>query len=246
MTHHTVVTTEDPVAAVLDRVESDDLLVVATRGQGRLAGLVPGSVTRALLDAGRCDVLVVDHGIAVQGPAYPTSGLASDPAQVDLPTAAVPLDLAECWSFLRGAAVGRIGVAVGGRQDIFPVNHAVSDQSVVFRTAPGSKLDACVDQPVAFEVDGFDTTTGDAWSVVVKGTARELLGRNEVIRALRLSLTPWPAEPEPRIVSIDPDDDPDAVTGRRFHVYGGLIAVRSSSSQQWLAAPGADPVPAHY
>ena len=57
--HRTVVTVADPTAAVLDRVEPDDLLVVATRGEGRLAGLVSGSVTRALLDAGPCDVLVV-------------------------------------------------------------------------------------------------------------------------------------------------------------------------------------------
>lgn len=241
--HRTVVTVADPVAAVLDRVEPDDLVVVATRGEGRLAGLVSGSVTRALLDAGQCDVLVLSHGV-VDGAAHRISGLGSHPAEVSIPEGATTLSATECWSFLRSAAVGRLGVSVDGRQDIFPVNHVVSRESVVFRTAQGSKLDASLDQPVAFEVDGFDSATGDAWSVVVKGTARELRDRDEVIRALRLPITPWPGGPKPRIVQIDPYPDSGALTGRRFHVFGGLTAVTSSAREGWLAAPSPDLVPA--
>ncbi len=242
--HRTVVTVADPVAAVLDRVEADDLLVVATRGEGRLAGLVSGSVTRALLDAGQCDVLVLSQVIG-QGAGYATSGLAWQPSQGNLPNTAATLSLSECWSFLRSAAVGRLGVSVGDRQDIFPVNHVVSRETVVFRTAQGSKLDACVDQPVAFEVDGFDTATGDAWSVVVKGTAHELRGRDEIIRALRLPITPWPGDPKPRIVQIDPYPGPGAVTGRRFHVFGGLTAMSSSGAEAWLSVPSPGRVPVH-
>ncbi|MEO7234336.1 MAG: pyridoxamine 5'-phosphate oxidase family protein [Lapillicoccus sp.] len=238
--HRTVVTVADPVAAVLDRVESDDLLVTTTRGQGRLAGLVAGSVTRALLDAGLCDVLVVSHGAA-----HLTSGLTPGTAPVRMPGAVATLSDTECWSFLRGAAVGRLGVAVNGRPDIFPVNHVVDRERVVFRTAQGSKLDACVDQSVAYEVDGFDTATGDAWSVVVKGTARELRERDEVMRALRLPITPWPGDPKPRFVQIDPDPGSGAVTGRRFHVFGGVTAVRSSPAQGWLTTPDLGGVPVH-
>ena len=54
-----VVTVGDPVTALTDECGPDDLLVVGTRGQGRLAGLVPGSVARGVLDAGACDVMVV-------------------------------------------------------------------------------------------------------------------------------------------------------------------------------------------
>jgi nucleotide-binding universal stress UspA family protein len=233
--HRTVVTVADPTAAVLDRVEPDDLLVVATRGEGRLASLVAGSVTRALLDAGQCDVLVVSHGAA-----HPTSGLTSPPAQVRTPNAIATLTDTECWSLLRSAAVGRVGVIVKGRPDIFPVNHVVHRESIVFRTSQGSKLDACVDQPVAYEVDGFDTATGDAWSVVIKGTAKDLRERDEIMRALRLPITPWPGDPKPRIVQIDPDPGPGSVTGRRFHVFGGITAVTSSPTQGWLTAPGPD------
>jgi hypothetical protein len=192
-------------------------------------------VTRALLDAGPCDVLVVTHGAT-----HPTSGLTSPPAQVRTPTEIVTLTDTECWSLLRSAAVGRLGVTVKGRPDIFPVNHVVHRESIVFRTSQGSKLDACVDQPVAYEVDGFDTATGDAWSVVIKGTAKDLRERDEIMRALRLPITPWPGDPKPRIVQIDPDPGPGSVTGRRFHVFGGITTVTSSPTQGWLTAPGPD------
>lgn len=54
-----VITQDDPVAALLHRVAQADLLVIGTHGQGRLAGLVAGSVSRAILDKMTCDVMVV-------------------------------------------------------------------------------------------------------------------------------------------------------------------------------------------
>jgi nucleotide-binding universal stress UspA family protein len=57
-----VITQDDPVRALLHRVGAGDLLVVGTRGQGRLAGLVNGSVSRQILDQMTCDVMVVPPG----------------------------------------------------------------------------------------------------------------------------------------------------------------------------------------
>ena len=54
-----VVSVGDPVAALLAECGPEDLLVVGTRGQGRLSGLVSGSVARGVLDVGECDVMVV-------------------------------------------------------------------------------------------------------------------------------------------------------------------------------------------
>lgn len=54
-----VVSQQPPVAALLGECAPGDLLVVGTRGEGRLAGLISGSVARGVLDAGSCDVLVV-------------------------------------------------------------------------------------------------------------------------------------------------------------------------------------------
>jgi len=58
-----VITADDPVPALLHRVGQADVLVVGTHGHGRLAGLVAGSVSRAILDKMTCDVLVVQPDV---------------------------------------------------------------------------------------------------------------------------------------------------------------------------------------
>jgi uncharacterized protein len=121
----------------------------------------------------------------------------------------------ECWALLRDAEVGRLAVAISNHPDIFPVNFVVDHGTVVFRTAEGTKLAAAVlGQAVAFEVDGYEPASGDAWSVVLKGRAVEVERMQEMFDALDLPLFPWHAAPKPRFVRIEPDD----VSGRRFHV----------------------------
>ena len=122
-----------------------------------------------------------------------------------------------CWTLLREAQVGRLAVASANHPDIFPINFVVNHASVVFRTAEGTKLSAAVlGQAVAFEVDGYDADAGEAWSVVVKGQAKELELLQDLFEALDLPLFPWHASPKPRFVRIEPTE----VTGRRFHVVG--------------------------
>lgn len=69
-----VITSDDPVHALLHRVGQADLLVVGTHGHGRLAGQIAGSVSRAILDKMTCDVLLVQPG--VHGSEAITSALA--------------------------------------------------------------------------------------------------------------------------------------------------------------------------
>lgn len=54
-----VITRDDPSRALVVQVAPGDLLVIGTRGQGRLAGLVKGSVSRKILNDATCDVMVV-------------------------------------------------------------------------------------------------------------------------------------------------------------------------------------------
>ena len=63
-----VVTQEPAVAALVTRVLPDDLMVVGTRGEGRLAGLIAGSVCRGVLDAMPCDVMVVPPTLVAAAP----------------------------------------------------------------------------------------------------------------------------------------------------------------------------------
>src|SRR5688500_11692317 len=86
----------------------------------------------------------------------------------------VALDESACWALLRGAEVGRLAIVVNHRPEIFPITFVVDHATVVFRTAAGTKLDWGAGRDVAFEVDGYYLGTGVAWSVVVKGLAREV------------------------------------------------------------------------
>ena len=119
----------------------------------------------------------------------------------------------ECWRMLARADVGRLAVSVSGEPQIFPVNFVIDNRSVLFRTAEGTKLASlAVSARVAFEVDGFDAATGEAWSVVVRGAAKMLDKLNDVYAAQELPLFSWEATPKPVFVRIIPK----AVTGRRF------------------------------
>ena len=125
------------------------------------------------------------------------------------------LDESQCWALLRAGEVGRLAVSIRNRPDIFPINYLVDHGTVVFRTAEGTKLAAAVlGTAVAFEVDGYDAASGEAWSVIIKGRAVEIVRMHEVFAAADLPLFPWHASPKPRFVRIEPDE----ITGRRFHV----------------------------
>lgn len=126
------------------------------------------------------------------------------------------LGLSDCWQLLRGVAVGRLALVRGDQPEIFPVNFIVDHASIVFRTRAGTKLAFSIGRPVAFEADGYDAASGEAWSVVVKGKAWEVRQLHEVLDALSLPLFPWHATPKGHVIRIDPEE----VTGRRFRVVG--------------------------
>lgn len=96
-----------------------------------------------------------------------------------------------CWDLLRSAVVGRLAVWSGDRPEIFPINYIVDRGTIVFRTAPGKKLDSAIGhQLLAFEADGYDTDSDLAWSVVVHGKAEMLTNFDEVVDASALPLFP--------------------------------------------------------
>ena len=151
------------------------------------------------------------------------------------------LDETECWELLERTSVGRLAVDVAGRPDIFPINYTVDDNTIVFRSAAGTKLAASVlMHHVAFEIDGFAPDGRTAWSVVVKGRAHEVQRMVELYEAEDLPLFPWVAFPKPNFVRISPT----AVTGRRFEV---IDEADIDSSLGWeptvTVLPGAVPEP---
>jgi len=143
-------------------------------------------------------------------------GADADPAPEQAPEQAPELSVPECLALLRAVAVSRIAVCAPDGPDIFPVNHVVDGGSLVLRTAAGTKHTAATTPGavVAVEADGYDETSGTAWSVVVRGTVHEIAGLHDLVDAEHLMVSPWHAGPKNRFLRIEPG----SITGRRFPV----------------------------
>ena len=130
------------------------------------------------------------------------------------------LDRAECRELLKQGVLGRLATAVGGEVDIFPVNYYSDGDSILIRTAPGTKLlELTVHSAVAFETDGY--TDEEAWSVVVHGRARQLEQQAEIDEADRAPLQPWVPTLKYCYIHVDIT----ALSGRRFR--------RSAEPERW-------------
>jgi hypothetical protein len=125
----------------------------------------------------------------------------------------IPLPRADCMRLLSSVHVGRIVYTDGALPAITPVNFAVDDEEILFRTSPGSTLAlATQDAVVAFEVDEFDEINHDGWSVVVTGVASGVSDANDVLRVRTLGVRPWVPGDRSHYVRIAPS----TITGRRL------------------------------
>jgi len=139
-----------------------------------------------------------------------------DPSVSDQDEAAGDRELTsrECWELLRTQAYGRLAIIDHDGPMIYPINALVDHGTLVFRTTPGGKLNALRDDDrVAFEVDGVDPDSDDAWSVVIRGSARPVTNQYEEVDVVELGVTPWQHGPKPIFVRVTPT----VVTGRQFH-----------------------------
>lgn len=88
------------------------------------------------------------------------------------PAALVELTRDECFALLRTVEVGRVAVPRPDRAPlVVPVNFAVDGDAVVFRTDTGTKFQAVLTGPIAFEADGLDGFHRQGWSVLLEGRA---------------------------------------------------------------------------
>jgi uncharacterized protein len=119
----------------------------------------------------------------------------------------------ECLAFLRAGTLGRVAVRIGEAPSILPVNYALLDDDVVFRTDPGTKLTAALMRTlVAFEVDHAEPKTRTGWSVLVIGYADEVRDHATLERVNTLALEPWVVEGRDFVVRVHTR----SMTGRRI------------------------------
>lgn len=124
------------------------------------------------------------------------------------------LTRAECEELLGSVPIGRIAFTFAGHPMVLPVAFRWVNREIVFRTSAGVKLHAAAsDHPVAFEVDDWDEVRRTGWSVLVHGTASEVINWDEFQDDERLGLLPWADEEESdRWVKIIPE----RMSGRRI------------------------------
>ncbi len=133
---------------------------------------------------------------------------------IDARTGLEIIDPDECRRLLAGDEVGRLAVIDGGTPAIFPVNYVVDGDSVVFRTAVGTKLAAGTRHPVAFEIDDFDRESRTGWSVVVSGHLVEAppFDTATLERVQALPLESWAGGDKPHWMRLVPS----RISGRRI------------------------------
>ena len=124
----------------------------------------------------------------------------------------------QCLDLISGGGIGRIAYASRFGPAVLPVNYALQDGAVVFRTAADGPLDEDLrtgitdaDYKVAFEIDSIDLTTRQGWSVLIQGPAHHVTGP-EREDAFRACVEPWAPGIRELLVRIVPS----RITGRRI------------------------------
>lgn len=98
----------------------------------------------------------------------------------------------KCRELLAAGVVGRAAVCTPSGPHIVPVNYAVYEESVVFRTAPYSVLGTYGwNSQLAFEIDHVDYERQLGWSVVATGRGAMVEDREE-LTAIRTFWNPRP------------------------------------------------------
>jgi nitroimidazol reductase NimA-like FMN-containing flavoprotein (pyridoxamine 5'-phosphate oxidase superfamily) len=100
------------------------------------------------------------------------------------------LTVEHAWVLLASETFGRLALSMDDHPQIFPVDFATDERTIVFRTADGAKLREIMhNQWVAFEADAVED--GEAWSVVLRGQAEIIHDEEELRRADELPLPHW-------------------------------------------------------
>jgi uncharacterized protein len=121
------------------------------------------------------------------------------------------LDRERCFELLATKRLGRVAVTLHGVPHIVPVNYALLEGEVVFRSGAGTKFHAAlVSEPVSFEVDDYDELGHTGWSVL-------LSGRSSVVDD-PATLTKVDAL---RLQALDPTAKPDVV-----RIHADLVSGR--------------------
>lgn len=124
----------------------------------------------------------------------------------------------QCWGYLEGQVIGRVGWNTLDGPEILPVNYVVHKETVIFRTAAYGPMAELHDpRRVVFQIDAFDADQRTGWSVVVHGTARAVRHPEALVEVWAADPPePWAEGNRHLIIAITPA----RVSGREITVQG--------------------------
>ena len=126
------------------------------------------------------------------------------------------IDRTDCLALLaeHQGGVGRLAFLEGGKPAILPVNYAMLEDRIVFRTSSGIKLDAASRAgAVAFEIDHVDAASPTGWSVLVRGRAEAVTSKSQLFQLGATGLESFlPGKDNWVIIH------PETITGRRVPI----------------------------
>jgi nitroimidazol reductase NimA-like FMN-containing flavoprotein (pyridoxamine 5'-phosphate oxidase superfamily) len=129
------------------------------------------------------------------------------------------LDEAECLRLIAPGRIGRIGYSGRYGPTVFPVNYRLFEKTIVFRTAQDSPTEedlrtgiAHAEFKVAFEIDEFDSSAREGWSVLVQGSAHHVDSESEREAVLAAGVESWAGGDRELFLRVVPT----RITGRRI------------------------------
>ena len=129
------------------------------------------------------------------------------------------LDEAECLRLISAGGVGRIGYTGRFGPTVLPVNYALFEGTIVFRTGQDSPMGedlrtgiAHAESKVAFEIDEISQGTREGWSILVQGSAHPVDSEAERAAVVQSGVESWAGGEKELFIRIVPT----RMTGRRI------------------------------
>ena len=135
------------------------------------------------------------------------------------PGVAESIGEAECLQLISAGGVGRIGYTGRFGPTVVPVNYALYEGTIVFRTGQHSPMGEDLrtgienaESKVAFEIDEISPATREGWSILVQGRAHPVDSETERASVMQSGVEPWAGGEKELFVRVIPT----RITGRRI------------------------------
>jgi len=130
-----------------------------------------------------------------------------------------PLDEQECLRLISAGGVGRVGYTGRFGPTVVPVNYALYEGTILFRTGEHSPMGEDLrtgiehaESKVAFEIDEISPATREGWSILVQGGAHAVDSEAERASVMQSGVEPWAGGEKELFVRVTPT----RITGRRI------------------------------